>query len=132
MNKFFAVAIAALGMGSVMAQTEFAWFSPTSGAFSFQAPKTWKKSEKEQFLSVSSPDGQIALTASAYAKPTGDLREFANYRFESIESFYKMQSSEQKLVGGVFREYEGTWPGEKNFQRTTSSVHAEWLADSFH
>lgn len=24
-----------------------------------------------------------------------------------------MQGSEQKLVGGVFREYEGTWPGEK-------------------
>ncbi|MDY6993952.1 MAG: hypothetical protein SVR94_15295 [Pseudomonadota bacterium] len=113
MKKLLAVALGALGVGtSVSAETELATFYAKGNAFSIQAPIAWKKNEKAQFLSVASPDGGVAITASAYGKTGGSLREFADYRYSSVESFYKSIGSEHPLRHGMYREYEGVWPGE--------------------
>jgi hypothetical protein len=113
MKKLLAVALGALGVGaSVSAEAELASFYAKGNAFSIQAPAAWKKNEKAQYLSVVSPDGGVAITASAYGKSGGSLREFADYRFSSVESFYEQIGSEHPLRHGVYREYEGVWPGE--------------------
>lgn len=98
---------------SLRAQTNLSWFSSNRSPLSIQAPSNWKLNDKAQFLSIESPNGAVALTASAYAKNDGLLRDFAEYRFGTVEQFYKAQGAEQSFAGGVFREYEGTWPGEK-------------------
>jgi len=66
-----------------------------------------KENETADFLSVQSPDGSVAITASAYGKQGGSLKEFAGYRSSSAQRFYGEIGPERQLPAGAHREYEG-------------------------
>ena len=68
--------------------------------------------KKSQYLSISSPDGSVAITANAYSKEGGSLKEFSEYRFSSVQEHCKPVTDTYKIKNGVLREYEGIWPGE--------------------
>ena len=115
MNKFKAIVMGLIGLSSVAnaAEVKMEWFESNGEAFKIQAPSNWKKNSTEQYLQVMSPDGSVVITIYAYGKNGGSLEEFAQFRFSSIEEFYKAQSGVQTLKNGSFMEYEGTWPGEQ-------------------
>ena len=89
-----------------------------SKVFSIQLPSTWNRDLKSEHFSVSSPDGRISVTASAFTKQDGTLKEFSSIRFSSssMHEWYKPVSKVQQFKSvkgsGVFREFEGIWPGE--------------------
>ena len=84
--------------------------------FSIKLPKSWVRDTTQKYFSVSSPDKRVALTASAYSKDGGSLEEFSNYRFSSIHEWYKavgpVKTFKAENVNAIYREFEGTWPGE--------------------
>ena len=109
-----AVLVSLLALPSVAADfSNLVVFSQTGGGVSLMAPREWKQNPKSEHLSVGSPDGRVALTASAYHKPDANLRDFAEHRFSSVQSFYEQVGPETNVGGGVYREYEGVWPNEK-------------------
>ena len=84
--------------------------------FTIQLPKEWTLDPKQKHFSASSPDGRVALTATAYSKKDGSLIDFSSYRFTSVHEWYKPVNSIKKFkagaVNGVYWEFEGIWPGE--------------------
>lgn len=86
------------------------------GVFTIELPSDWIENKTSKFFSFSSPDGRVSLTTSAYSKDNGSFDEFSNYRFSSIDEWYKPVGKKSTVssakVETVFREFEGVWPGE--------------------
>jgi hypothetical protein len=113
MNKFHAFIISLLGVFSAgVSAEELKYFQANGKVFEVQAPSSWKKNENSEYLSISSPDGKVSITASAYGKDGGNLKEFADYRFSSVQNFYSPKTEAYKISSGIIREYEGVWPNE--------------------
>jgi len=114
MNKLVISTLALFCLVSVVnAEPKLKWFLANGNIFSVQAPSSWIKNKKSEYLSISSPNGNVSITASAYGKGGGSLSEFAKYRFSSVQSFYKPTTKIYKISNGVVQEYEGIWPNEK-------------------
>ena len=112
-NTIVTIFITSILSLSVNAQPKLKWFIANGNIFSVQAPHTWIKNKNLKYFSISSPNGKVSITASAYGKEGGSIREFAKYRFSSVQSFYKPASKIYKVSNGFVQEYEGIWPGEK-------------------
>lgn len=106
--------IAMVGLLSPIAanSTELAWYESAGAVFKIHAPSGWKVINTSKYFQVAKPDQSVVLTISAWGKDGGSIKEFAEYRFSSVEKFYKAQTEVKKLNGGLAQEYEGTWPGE--------------------
>lgn len=114
-KKGLAALLVSLGVAG-SASAEQALVQHSQGAFSIQAPADWARIEKSDYFQLASPSEAVVLTASAWAKEGGSLSEFAEYRFSSVHDFYKAVSEPHRLekgeLIGIYREYEGVWPGE--------------------
>lgn len=114
MDKLLIVALGLLGFSSIHAQPELVRLNADGRGFSVKVPVEWRKNSKTKFFSVSSPGGEIAITASAYRSKKGMLGAFSKLRFSAVRKLYKPTTQVYKIRNGVVREYEGTWPGAKN------------------
>lgn len=114
MNKLKAALFGLVGLSAPISiqATELKWFVSNGSVFELQAPASWSPSTSSKYFQVSSPDGSVTITASAYGNSGGNLQEFAEYRFSSVESFYKPTRQLSKINNGLVMEYEGVWPGE--------------------
>lgn len=100
-------------LGAVTASaTDLVWYESSGSVFKVQAPAGWKLTNSSKYFQVAKPDGSVVLTISAWGKDGGSIEEFSNYRFSSVETFYKEQTGTTKISGGFAKEYEGVWPGE--------------------
>ncbi len=50
---------------AVNAEPKLKWFLANGNIFSVQAPSSWIKNKKSEYLSISSPNGNVSITASA-------------------------------------------------------------------
>ncbi|WP_154656463.1 hypothetical protein [Novilysobacter defluvii] len=86
-----------------------------NSVFSLDAPAIFTRNAKSEAFQLVAPNDLAAITATAYAKTDGSLDEFCEYRFSTIENFYKPVSEPQALeaahASGKLQEFEGTWPG---------------------
>jgi hypothetical protein len=87
------------------------------GAFSVMVPSHWIIGTGEDF-SASAPDNGPSLGGTAYRiKHRPSLTEFANARYQGVLNMgiYEQVGEERPLTaeGGVVREYQGVWPGDK-------------------
>jgi hypothetical protein len=112
--------LASLGVGQSPTSTAIEMherFHPAR-AFSIMIPADWRDVSTNDRFGYSAPNDGPSLGGSATRidrRP--DLREYADARFEGVKpmSFYKQVGGEKPLgdTGGVYREYSGTWPGDK-------------------
>ncbi len=119
MRKLFTLLVAALGFsakatGQVIQMQQ--QFGP-SGAFSVMVPTNWSVGKGENFSANASNDGS-SLGGTAYRiEHRPPLSEFSNARYQGVVNMgvYTQVGQERPLAGdgGVVREYEGTWPGDK-------------------
>ncbi len=86
--------------------------------FSLDAPAFFTRNTDTDTFQLIAPQDIAAITASAYAKADGSLEDFCEYRYSSIEKFYKPAAEAVKIKSnhalGELREFEGTWPGESS------------------
>jgi len=84
--------------------------------FSLDAPATFTRNTRSEMFQLLAPDDLAAITASAYAKTDGSIEDFCEYRFSTVEDFYKPVSEPQVIeaphASGKLQEFEGTWPGD--------------------
>ena len=84
--------------------------------FSLDAPAIFARNPRSEAFQLVAPNDLAAITAAAYAKNDGSLDEFCEYRFSTIEDFYRPVSEPQTFeaahASGKLQEFEGTWPGE--------------------
>jgi len=103
-----------VGASCCIASEEFKEFT-YKNSFSLAAPKSWTTNESE-YLSISDPNDQVTVTASCFYKEDGDIKSFSEYRFSTVQDFYKQQGKETNLktddLNIVYRQYEGIWPNE--------------------
>jgi len=88
-----------------------------SGAFSVMVPTDWHVASGLNF-SASSTKADASLNGTAYRiQRRPPLREFSDARYLGVTKMgiYKQVGAERPLAsdGGVVREYEGRWPGDK-------------------
>lgn len=89
-------------------------FSP-DGAFSIMAPTTWVAAVDK--FAVTAPNNGPSLGGVSYRidrRPS--LKEFSDAWFDGVNKMgvYKQDGEEHFFENnsGVFREYEGVWPGD--------------------
>src|SRR4051812_11586859 len=86
-------------------------------AFSLLAPSEWQQDTSGEHFSLSAPSDAASITGSAYSKDGGSLDDFAEHRFSSVQDFYAAVGKERRSARGgleiIVREFEGTWPGER-------------------
>lgn len=119
MRKLFTVLIAALGFGAQAAERAIQMqqrFGP-SATFSVMVPTNWAIGTGENF-SADAPDNGPSLNGTAYRiERRPPLSEFANARYQGVLNMgiYTQVGEERPLAteGGVVREYQGVWPGDK-------------------
>lgn len=90
-------------------------FGPDN-VFSIMAPSNWLDG-KDNF-SINAPNDGPSLGGSAYRIPSRpQLKEYSDARFKGVTEMgmYKQVGNEKPLTpkGGVIREYEGVWPGDR-------------------
>ena len=119
MRRLFALLLAAIGFGAqatekiVQMQQQF---GPT-GAFSVMVPTDWAIGKGENF-SANAPNNGPSLGGTAFRiERRPPLSEFSNARYQGVEKMgiYTQVGQERPLAsdGGVIREYDGVWPGDK-------------------
>ena len=101
-----------LSSATIAQDQKLVWFESSKGVMKVQAPSNWKVGDNPEHFQVMTTDGSVVLTMAAYGKEGGSLGEFTQYRFSSIQDFYKATSNVQTIKNGSFIEFEGTWPGE--------------------
>ena len=88
-----------------------------NSVFSLDAPAIFTRNSRSEAFQLVAPNDLAAITATAYAKTDGSLNEFCEYRFSTVEDFYRPVSEPKNFeaahVFGKLQEFEGTWPGEK-------------------
>lgn len=116
---------------SVFADDELKYYQFDEGLLEVQAPVNWDQIQDTPFLSLQSPNGDVAITASAFRNNGEGLNTFSNLRFEAVHDmpFYKPQTEVYGIKSGVVREYEGIWPGETS--PTYYAVAAVDAGDAF-
>lgn len=119
MRKPFALLLAAIGLGAqatdktIQMQQQFG----PSGAFSVMVPIDWAIGKGEDF-SANAPNNGPSLGGTAYRiERRPPLSEFSSARYQGVANMgiYTQVGQERPLAsdGGVVREYEGVWPGDK-------------------
>ncbi|MBJ7555473.1 hypothetical protein [Marinomonas spartinae] len=113
MDKIKAMILRLIGRSSMAsAKGDMQYYPSPNGAFGLVAPVGWLQKTDSDFLSISSPDGSVSITANAFTKNDGNLEEFAEYRFWSLQGLYTPQSEVSPIKYGVLREYESAYPSE--------------------
>jgi hypothetical protein len=87
-----------------------------NNVFSLDAPAIFTRNAGTETFQLVATDNLTAITATAYAKADGSLDEFCDYRFSTVEDFYRAISGPRVFqaaqASGKIQEFEGTWPGE--------------------
>jgi len=118
-QKLFTLLAAALGSSAqatekvVQMQQQFG----PSRAFSVMVPANWAIGTEKHF-SANAPDNGPSVNGTAYRiERRPPLAEFANARYQGVQNMgiYTQAADERPLAidGGVLREYQGVWPGDK-------------------
>ena len=86
-------------------------------SFSIMAPSSWVDGTENNF-SINAPNDGPSLNGTTYrVSHRPPLKEFSDARFQGVMEMgmYKQVGNERPLTneGGVVREYEGIWPGDK-------------------
>lgn len=118
MRKIVTRLLAALGSVSLTSEKIVEMrqrFGPEK-SFSIMAPADWIDGVED--FSINAPNDGPSLGGVAYRFPTHPpLKEFSDARFQGVMEMgmYKQVGSERPLTskGGVVREYQGVWPGDK-------------------
>ena len=119
MQKIITLLLAVLGLNSQASETVIEMrqrFGPEK-AFSIMAPSNWIDGKEDNF-SINAPNDGPSLNGTAFRVPSlPPLKTFSEARFEGVMKMgmYKQVGKERllKSEGGVVREYEGVWPGDK-------------------
>lgn len=120
MRRLFTLLLAGIGFGAQATERDIQMqqqFGP-SGVFSVMVPTNWTIGTGENF-SANAPDDGPALNGTAYrVEHRPPLAEFANARYQGVLNMgIYTQVGEERLLaadGGVVREYQGVWPGDKS------------------
>ncbi len=119
MHKLFTLLIATLGFSAQATEKVIQMqqqYGP-SGAFSVMVPTNWAVGTGENF-SANAPNNGPSLNGTAYRiELLPPLSEFSSARYQGVLNMgiYTQVGKERPLAtdGGVVREYQGVWPGEK-------------------
>ena len=69
MNKLATFTLLLVSLSQyVNAEVDLKYFQDQANVFEVQAPLTWKQNHESKSLSISSPGGDVAITASSYNK----------------------------------------------------------------
>ncbi len=114
MRKFLAALLSALGFGTGAEKkvAEMKRFFAPGGEFSVMAPANWIAAA-DQF-NVTAPNNGPSLSGMVYRtdrRPS--LKGFSDSWFEGVNKMgIYTQVGAAENGSGVFREYEGVWPGD--------------------
>lgn len=119
MRRLFALLLAAIGFGTQATERIVQMhqqFGP-SEVFSVMVPTNWTIGTGESF-SANAPDDGPSLGGTSYRiERRPPLAEFSNARYQGVLNMgiYTQVGVERILAadGGVVREYQGVWPGDK-------------------
>lgn len=119
MRKLFALLLTALSFNTQATEKAIQMqqqFGPL-GFFSVMVPADWVIGKGENF-SANAPNDGPSLGGTAYRiERRPPLSEFSNARYQGVVNMgiYTQVGQERALAneGGVVREYEGLWPGDK-------------------
>ena len=88
-----------LTAGAVAASPATAHHIFGDGIFSLDAPAILARNQNSEAFQLAAPDDLAAITATAYAKSGGSINELCEYRFSSVEDFYKPVSAPRRFKG---------------------------------
>lgn len=119
MRKLLIILLAVIGIRAnateVLVQMQER-FGP-SGVFSVMVPTDWVIGTGENFTASAPYDGPHLGGMAYRIERRPELSEFSGARYQGVEDMgiYKQVGQERSLGndGGVIREYEGGWPGDK-------------------
>lgn len=92
--------------------SDFATFKSPAGFYQVQYPRSWKVETDENITNIVTPDGEGAITISAYHDESGDFKELMNIarkRFaeaEVLSPFEPFKTKKKIGIKGEFRTKE--------------------------